>query len=559
MVAPSVLLKNSSPPKRKGCEGFGDYRRQKSRQKNGACRDLHDTSPEMVEVWKSMVYYSHALHLSFVQILRRTAVVRRPGWVVLSLLEVLAAWKPQSGGRPLCCPRQGSKGDGKLVSWEVWAALSEMLVCRSNPPALLPPATAAGVWQRAEEIRRAGGTLTADPAVNNTSRGEGFPHSHCMGEFGARSSDFGSGYGDVSFWADEDGSREPPPPKECCKAVGACGSGTSRKPPRQTSLPSSMPVVLGRPNSAPQTTSSASKGTRLHQTLATSRRSWSQRSRSQRQLRRGQGRTRGNNRGLRRSSSSPAHRHGAAYDSPAATFPNQKDKTPYSHRFSGLESNAEGAIATPAPRRRPMTAPVGETRSDTRGLARPAEVPARQRSCQSAHANARVRGVGDDGLRPDLGSNNSTPFGFGSHSLVGAWDGGAVADDGGGGDGGSEFEWRGVRTARDDMESGYLRTETASAKRKAAQYQTCMLEAQVTELVQYIYSLRSFSSSASKPTLCARSENRLMMSKKNVGWLNFACLPASFCGVVFTRFNVFTASLLQQVDGALVRAQSSRS
>lgn len=78
-------------------------------------------------------------------------------------------------------------------------------------------------------------------------------------------------------------------------------------------------------------------------------------------------------------------------------------------------------------------------------------------------------GVGD-GLQPDLGHNT----GFVPQSLVGTLGGGAVSD---GGE--SEFKWRGEGTACDDMENGHLRTETASAKRKAAKYQTCMVEAQV--------------------------------------------------------------------------------
>lgn len=367
----------------------------------------------------------------------------------------------------LCYFWQDSNGNGKLVSWEVWAALSELIATRDNP-ALLPPVTAAGVWQRAEEIRRAESTQTADPALDHTSR-EGLPRSHRVGDLGARSAagsrGIGGGYGDISFWADEDRSREQISPNECRKAVGTGNDRTSQNPPHPTS-PGSIPA-RERPTSAPQT-SGAGKG-RLHKTLATSRTSWSLRSRSQRQLRRGQGRTRGDNRGLRRSSSSPSHRHGVAC-SPAA-FPDQRRETPYSRRFSGREG-AERPFPAPTPRRWPMTAPVEQenTRSDTRD-ARP--VPASQRSCQSAHGNTRTREVGD-GRQPDLGTSTA----FESHSLGGVWDRGAVAD---GGDGGSELEWRRDWTARDEMESGHLRTETASAKRKASQYQTCMLEAQVAD------------------------------------------------------------------------------
>lgn len=57
----------------------------------------------------------------------------------------------------------------------------------------------------------------------------------------------------------------------------------------------------------------------------------------------------------------------------------------------------------------------------------------------------------------------------------GMWNEGGVADGGW-----SEFDWSGEGAApRDDMENGYLRTEFASAKRKAAAYQKCMLEAEV--------------------------------------------------------------------------------
>lgn len=390
---------------------------------------------------------------------------------------MFTAAKSQCGIRPFHFLWQDSKGDDELVSWEVWAALSELIVCRSTP-AFAPPVTAAWVWQRAEEIRRAEKTINADSTVDDTSK-TGFPGSHSEGDLGIRSAAgfeaFDSGHGDISFWADEECSREQRPPEECFKAAERTGrSRASQKSLDHQTAPSSM-LVRRRPNSAPQT-SIASKG-RLHQTLTKSQRSWSLRSKSQCKLRRdqgqgqGQGQTRGYNRALTRSCSSPSHRNGAM--SSTTTLLSQSGKSPHSRRLAEREG-AEGPIPTPTLRRRPMTAPVDQspTRAGTKGPAHPTTsarpISGRQGYRQVVHESARMRGEGS-GLQPEIAKSP----GFASQTL--GWRGGGATAHGGG----SEFEWRGEEAAHDDMENGHLRTETASAKRKAAQYQTCMLEAQV--------------------------------------------------------------------------------
>lgn len=366
---------------------------------------------------------------------------------------------------PIFCHMQDSKGDGKLVSWEVWAALSELVVCRSDAKvgredfAFVPPVTAAWIWQRAEEIRHSAGTITTDPAVDDNLR-KGVAES---GDREARSSagfrGFGSGYGDISFWADDSSSAaERDAREERCAVVGTGTSATRTRPHQTRERPTSSAVRGRRPCSAPQT-SNASKG-RLHQTLATSRSSWSLRSTPQRQLRRGLDSARGDHRAPRRSSSSPSHRTGVACS--ASTSPNRKAEEPHPQRFwkrGGAEQDIPPLCS------RPMTAPVESAvpRSGTKGPAHPTTCTRSGSDCQksskSVHEAVRTSGAGGV-LMPN--------------SLVRTLEGEAVADDDV-----SDFEWRGEERARDDMESGHLRTETASAKRKAAKYQTCMLEAQV--------------------------------------------------------------------------------
>lgn len=66
--------------------------------------------------------------------------------------------------------RQGSAGSDGLVSWEVWAALSEAIVCGTDHTfrigdAKKPEAVIrASIWQRAKELQRAGKTKTAGVA-----------------------------------------------------------------------------------------------------------------------------------------------------------------------------------------------------------------------------------------------------------------------------------------------------------------------------------------------------------------------------------------------------------
>ena len=455
--------------------------------------------------------------------------------------EIFAAAKSKSGNRSLRHPWQDSEGNGELVSWEVWAALSELVVCQSSA-ALVPPVSAASVWQRAEEIRRAETALTADPTVDGTSR-TGFRGAQSDGDIGTRSAagfvGFESGHGDISFWADEDGSRKQLATKECCKEVERTGnSRTSRKSAhQQTALGS--PPVRGRPNSAPQARI-ASTG-RLLQTLAKCQKSWSLRSRSQCQLRRGrgqgrgQGATRGSNRGLRRSSSSPSHRNAATCTAP--TLPNQRHETPHSRRITGRER--KGSIVTPTILRRPMTAPLdpAATRSDTEGFAHPTTssrpVCAREGCRQVVQDHARMRGVAG-GLESHLASS----AGFVSQTFAGTW-GGEEADTGLGG--GSEFEWRGDEAARDDMENGHLRTETASAKRKAARYQTCMLEAQVHTACSEM-ARRSSVSVRTDVSRARRTVHMLRNTKR--GGLAVAPPPRRFCGMVHVL--VSTAKVFQR-------------
>lgn len=403
------------------------------------------------------------------------------------------------------------------MSWEVWAALSELIVCgtvqttsgRGLDQRTVPAVTSASVWQRAEELRCADSTKTACPASsvgmhrltttaittgcrnhdqhrqhvgqssaelhtrrsnnrsntlgkavdgsidsgtvheeltrragrihhregNNTQRG-GFTGPYSTGDLGAFSrAGFGScgsgggGYGDRSFSEDESPSTEETSPEEHDVCVGNNRSSSNK------GVGKNSRAVRARRNSGPQTDGNASRR-RLRQTLAMSRRRWFSKSCRQRNSGR---------KGIEKRSPSPGRRPETAPAAPVAARAGMKGRR----------------TLTPPPR-----------------LTRARAVSVQQVLYQTAPETELTYGVGG-GTRPD--QCNRRPCDH--QTWIGAWEAGAVA-----GEGGSEIELRGEGTRReatahqavmDELEKGRFRTETASAKRKASKYQTCMRETQV--------------------------------------------------------------------------------
>lgn len=410
--------------------------------------------------------------------------------------------------------RQGSTGGDGLVSWEVWAALSEAIVYRTDQTfrrgdgKTSPSATPTWVWQRAEELRCAGrvravgpdcsdethGAATTTgrrshsqhrPHVNRSSsadlhvrRAQTRPNArskadgggngcrivpgevarstrtrhHQEGETGQRGGFVGSfstgdlgyfsgaddggfdsvggGYGDRSFSAKEHLSAE-------AREIGVANTierSTNKRPGQRSS------GFTTRRNLTPQTNGNIGRGRRLHQSLASSRRRWFSNS-SRKRL------------SGRKAAEKPTNNHA----------PGRRPVT---------APAASAAARTCAKRTKPLTPPHGHSRA--------AQVCVEQQPYNKVLERVVTHDAGG-GKRPNQWNSTTTfaPQGWG----------GARGEQMVAGEGGIEFDWQGEGTRLEttepqallcELETERFRAETASAKRKASQYQTSMREAHVS-------------------------------------------------------------------------------
>lgn len=375
--------------------------------------------------------------------------------------------------------------------------------------------TSALVWQRAEELRcthtevvgpSSGGVVHGRPPgkepnvymdngtihgggmTTSTTRGRqtegyhpssgggaGYSSTGGLGEISATA--FGDcyghgaeGHGDLSYSAIQDNS-----PNEVDLSVGA-STREGRDPSGRAAT--RLNTVRAHTDSGPRA-NNASRRRSLHQTLATSRRSWQLQ--QQRLTRTAPMNI--DNRSSMRSSSSPS-RHKVVSTS-AGSRPINGAKTP-SHQ----EVPGQNVAVKPFAGRRPVSAPTAMAAAHSAGKERELATAPTHTGAGSAHQKLHHTVPNTDKachecVRSPLHQWNRM---FPAQNNAGSWEAKAMVDGG-------------VRTVEerseeivheaarpeatcaphllDDVETNWIRTETASAKRKASKYQTCMLEAQV--------------------------------------------------------------------------------
>lgn len=273
---------------------------------------------------------------------------------------------------------------------------------------------------------------TSPSRVGNPTKTGDTVGSYSTGDLGVFSgTEFGSfdsvgrGYGDRSYSANEHPSQE-----EHDVCVASITSNSNKGPGQNSS------TVPASPKFVPQMEGNIGRR-RLHQSLATSRRRWFSKSCSQR-----------------------------------------------------LSWRKETEKRDRSPGRRPLTAPAAsaaerkgskgeKTLTPPRGLSRARVVCDQQELCEQMPTRVVTHDSGG-GQRP----NQRISSKFAQQDCIGAPGPRIVFHEGR-----EEFERRGAGTKRettahqtllDELETGRFRAETASARRKASQYQTCMQEAQVS-------------------------------------------------------------------------------
>ncbi|CAM9315535.1 unnamed protein product [Ectocarpus fasciculatus] len=417
--------------------------------------------------------------------------------------------------RHLLIPR-GSAGDDGFVSWEVWAALSETIASRMNHATqrenqpMSPAVATALVCQRAEGLRcthtevvgpSSGGVVRGTPPgketnvdiANGTIHGGGTTtptmrdrqtEGYCARRGGsagysgtkgfadvsvtASGELYGhgaEGHGDLSYSAIEDNS-----PTE----IGASTRESKDPSHRATNR---LNTVRARKGSGPRAGNASRRN--LHQTLATSRRSWQ----SQQQHLRRTVPMNIDNRSFMRSSSSPSSPKVVA--TATGSGPINGAKT---HRHQ--EVPGQHVAAKPVAGRRPVSAPAAMATPHSAGKKRELATAPTHAGVRSAHQYfyhtvPKTDTACRERDRSPLHQWNRTMVD--AQRFAGGWEAKAMMD---GGVRKVEQRSRDIvyEAARpeatceahllDDVETNWIRTETAAAKRKASKYQMCMLEAQ---------------------------------------------------------------------------------
>ncbi|CAM9284052.1 unnamed protein product [Ectocarpus sp. 4 AP-2014] len=420
--------------------------------------------------------------------------------------------------RHLLIPRC-SAGDDGFVSWEVWAALSETIASRMNHAVLRgdqpisSAVTSALVWQRAKELRcthtevvgpSSGGVVHGSPLGkeqnvymdNGTIHGGGMTTSTTMGQTegchpssggGAGYSSTGglgeisatalgdcyghgaAGHRDLSYSAIEDNS-----PNEVDLSVGS-STREGRDPPRRAAT--RLSTVRAHTDSGPRA-DNAIRRRSLHQTLATSRRSWQL---QQQRLPR-TAPMNIDNRSFVRSSSSPS-RHKVVATS-TGSRPINGAKTPIHQEVPG-QNMAVKLFAGRRPVSASATMAAAHSARKERELATaPTHIGAGSANQDLHHTVPNTDTACHECVRSPLHQWNRM---FPAQKYAGSWDAKAMMDGGVRAveERGEEIVHEATRPEAtcaphllDDVETNWIRTETASAKRKASKYQTCMLEAQ---------------------------------------------------------------------------------
>lgn len=280
------------------------------------------------------------------------------------------------------------------------------------------------------------------------------------------------GHGDISYSAIEDN-----PPNEINVSLGA-STREGREPSHRAAT--RVNTVRVHKDSRPRADNS-SRRRNLHQTLATSRRSWQLQNE---RLRRTTPVSTGN-RSFMHSSSSPS-RHRVVATS-TGSRPINGAKT-HGHQ----EVEGQDVAVEPVAGRRPVSAPAAMAGAQPAGkewerlTTAPTHAGARSAHQEFHHTAPNTDTTCRESVRSPLHKWNRTMFA--AQHFPGGWEARAMMD---GGvrtveERSEEIVHEAARTEAtseahlmDDVETNRIRTEAASAKRKASKYQTCMLEAQV--------------------------------------------------------------------------------